>query len=35
MMNYGMFTKIYVLQGINAKEVKRVEKLTEMAKAGK
>ena len=35
MMNYGIFTHIYVLQGFNAKEAKRVEKAAEMAKAGK
>ena len=26
MMNYGIFTKIYVLQGFNAKEAKRMKK---------
>ena len=36
MMNYEIFTQIYVLQGFNAKEAKRVEKTTKkMAKAGK
>ena len=35
MMNYGIFTQIYILQGFNAKEAKRVEKATKMAKAGK
>ena len=35
MMNYGIFTHIYVLHGFNAKEAKRVEKTTKMAKVGK
>ena len=35
MMNYGIFTQIYVLQGFNAKEAKRVEKVSKMAKARK
>ena len=33
MLNYGIFTQIYVLQGFNAKEAKRVGKTTKMAKA--
>ena len=32
MMNYGIFTRIYVLQGFNAKEVKRVEKAAKWLK---
>ena len=36
MMNYGIFTQIYVLQGFNAKEAKKVGKNNKkMAKAGK
>ena len=35
MMNYGIFTQIYVLQGFNEKEAKRVEKEKKMAKTGK
>ena len=33
MMNYGIFTQIYVLQGFNTKKAKRVEKAAKMAKA--
>ena len=35
MMNYGIFTKVYVLMAFNAKEAKRVEKATKIAKTGK
>ena len=35
MMNYGIFTKIYVLLDFNAKEAKRVEKTKKIAKTRK
>ena len=35
MMNYGIFTQIYVLQGFNAKEAKRVEKAAKKDKVRK
>ena len=35
MINYEIFTQIYVLQGFNAKEGKRVDKSAKMAKIGK
>ena len=35
MMNYEIFTQIYVLQGFNAKEEKIVDKSAKMAKVGK
>ena len=35
MMNYGIFTKIYVLQGFNAKEAEIVEKAAKKGKSRK
>ena len=34
MMNYGIFTQIYVFQVFNAKETKPARKVEKMAKAG-